>query len=60
MKKLIFDLFGLSFSVLMLYAIYKEGATTENNLIFPFTLFFLASLTYLAMIADTITKLISK
>jgi hypothetical protein len=60
MKKLIFDLFGLSFSVAMLYTVYKEGMTTENNLVFAFTLFFLASLTYLVMIADTISKLLSK
>lgn len=60
MKKLICQLFGLAFSVSMLVAVGKEGMTTENNLIFAFTLFFLASLTYLVMVIDTISKLLSK
>ena len=60
MKKLIFDLFKMVFSLSMLYAIYQEGLTTENNFVFPFAMFFLASLTTLVMVLTTVTKLFSK
>ena len=60
MKKLIFDLFKMAFCFLMLYEICKEGLTTENNFVFPFAMFFLASLTTLAMVLNTVSKLFSK
>ena len=60
MKKLIFDLFKMAFCLCMFYAICKEEITTENNFVFPFSMFFLASLTTLVMVLNSVFKLLSK
>jgi hypothetical protein len=60
MKKLIFEILAFAFCLWLLVLVYQEGLTTENNFVFPFALFLLASGITFCMILSTVQKLFSK